>query len=84
MVDMAHIAGLVAVARIRAGALRGRGDHHYPQDPARASRWLILTNNEDLAKKINKAVFPGTQGGPAGACDRRQGSLLRRGAAPGI
>ena len=25
---------------------------------------LILTNNEELAKKINKAVFPGTQGGP--------------------
>lgn len=65
MVDMAHIAGLVA------------GDTHQSPVPyadvvtttthktLRGPRGgLILTNNEDLAKKINKAVFPGTQGGP--------------------
>lgn len=65
MVDMAHIAGLVA-----------GGTHQSPVPYAdvvtttthktlRGPRGgLILTNNEDLAKKINKAVFPGTQGGP--------------------
>ncbi|WP_270912617.1 serine hydroxymethyltransferase [Allofournierella sp. CML151] len=65
MVDMAHIAGLVA-----------GGAHQNPVPYAdvvtttthktlRGPRGgLILTNNEELAKKINKAVFPGTQGGP--------------------
>lgn len=65
MVDMAHIAGLVA-----------GGVHQSPVPYAdvvtttthktlRGPRGgLILTNNEELAKKINKAVFPGTQGGP--------------------
>ena len=65
MVDMAHIAGLVA-----------GGVHQNPMPYAdvvtttthktlRGPRGgLILTNNEELAKKINKAVFPGTQGGP--------------------
>jgi glycine hydroxymethyltransferase len=65
MCDMAHIAGLVAggahpspfpycdvVTTTTHKTLRGpRGG-------------LILTNNEDLAKKFDKAVFPGTQGGP--------------------
>ena len=65
MVDMAHIAGLVAT-----------GLHENPCDYAdvvtstthktlRGPRGgLILTNNEELAKKIDKAVFPGIQGGP--------------------
>lgn len=65
MVDMAHIAGLVAA-----------GVHPSPVPYAdittttthktlRGSRGgLILCNDEELAKKINKAVFPGTQGGP--------------------
>ena len=65
MVDMAHIAGLVAA-----------GEHPSPVPYAdvvtttthktlRGPRGgLILTNNEELAKKINKAIFPGTQGGP--------------------
>lgn len=65
MVDMAHIAGLVA-----------GGVHQNPVPYAdvvtstthktlRGPRGgLILTNQEELAKKINKAVFPGTQGGP--------------------
>ena len=65
MVDMAHIAGLVAaglhpsplpfpdvVTTTTHKTLRGpRGG-------------LILTNSEDMAKKINKAIFPGIQGGP--------------------
>ena len=65
MVDMAHIAGLVAsgmhpsplpyadvVTTTTHKTLRGpRGG-------------MILTNSEELAKKFNKAIFPGTQGGP--------------------
>ena len=65
MVDMAHIAGLVAA-----------GLHPSPMPYAdvvtttthktlRGPRGgLILTNDEELAKKMNKAIFPGTQGGP--------------------
>ena len=65
MVDMAHFAGLVA-----------GGVHPNPLEFAdvvtttthktlRGPRGgMILTNNEDIAKKINSAVFPGTQGGP--------------------
>lgn len=65
MVDMAHIAGLVAA-----------GEHMSPVPYAdvvtttthktlRGPRGgMILTNNEELALKFNKAVFPGTQGGP--------------------
>ena len=65
MVDMAHIAGLVAT-----------GLHPNPMPYAdvvtttthktlRGPRGgLILTNNEELAKKIDKTVFPGIQGGP--------------------
>lgn len=65
MVDMAHIAGLVA-----------GGEHPSPVPYAdvvtttthktlRGPRGgLILTNDEEIAKKINKAIFPGIQGGP--------------------
>ena len=65
MVDMAHIAGLVAA-----------GEHPSPLPYAdvvtttthktlRGPRGgMILTNDEELAKKFNKAIFPGLQGGP--------------------
>ena len=64
MVDMAHIAGLVAA-----------GEHPSPLPYAdvvttthktlRGPRGgMILTNDEELAKKFNKAIFPGIQGGP--------------------
>ena len=65
MVDMAHIAGLVAA-----------GEHPSPIPYAHVTTTtthktlrgprggLILTNDEELAKRINKAIFPGTQGGP--------------------
>jgi glycine hydroxymethyltransferase len=64
-VDMAHFAGLVAAK-----------EHENPLDLAdvvtttthktlRGSRGgMILTNNEEIAKKINSALFPGLQGGP--------------------
>lgn len=65
MVDMAHIAGLVAA-----------GEHPNPIEYAdvvtstthktlRGPRGgIILTNNEEIAKKIDKTIFPGIQGGP--------------------
>jgi glycine hydroxymethyltransferase len=65
MVDMAHIAGVIAAGR-----------HANPVDHAhvvtstthktlRGPRGgFVLTNDEDIAKKINSAVFPGLQGGP--------------------
>ncbi|MBL4597218.1 MAG: serine hydroxymethyltransferase [Robiginitomaculum sp.] len=65
MVDMAHIAGLVAA-----------GEHQNPLPYAdvvtttthktlRGPRGgMVLTNHEDIARKINSAVFPGLQGGP--------------------
>ena len=65
MVDMAHIAGLVAA-----------GEHPNPMPYAdvvtttthktmRGPRGgIILTNSEELAQKIDRAMFPGTQGGP--------------------
>ena len=65
MVDMAHIAGLVAA-----------GEHPSPIPYAHVTTTtthktlrgprggLILTSDEEIAKAINKAIFPGTQGGP--------------------
>ncbi len=65
MVDIAHIAGLVVA-----------GEHPSPFPYAdvvtttthktlRGPRGgMILTNDEEIAKKINKSIFPGTQGGP--------------------
>lgn len=65
LADMAHIAGLVAT-----------GHHQNPLDYAdvvtstthktlRGPRGgIIMTNNEEIAKKINFALFPGLQGGP--------------------
>ena len=64
-VDMAHIAGLVA-ARVHPSPL----DHaHFVTTTTHKSLrgprgGLILTNDEDLAKKIDSMVFPGVQGGP--------------------
>ena len=65
MVDMAHIAGLVA-----GGAHPSPFPHAHvatstTHKTLRGPRGgLILTNDEDLAKKFNSAIFPGIQGGP--------------------
>ena len=65
MVDMAHFAGLVA-----------GGHHPNPLDHAHVATTtthktlrgprggMVLTNDADIAKKVNSAVFPGMQGGP--------------------
>ncbi|MBT3989427.1 MAG: serine hydroxymethyltransferase [Rhodospirillaceae bacterium] len=65
MVDMAHFAGLVA-----AGVHPSPFPHAHiatstTHKTLRGPRGgLILTNDEDIAKKVNSAIFPGIQGGP--------------------
>ncbi|MDA9817921.1 serine hydroxymethyltransferase [Flavobacteriaceae bacterium] len=65
LVDMAHIAGLVAGVQhsspIPFADFVTSTTHKTLRGPRGG---IILTNNEDYAKKINSAVFPGLQGGP--------------------
>ncbi|MDE6550961.1 MAG: serine hydroxymethyltransferase [Clostridia bacterium] len=65
MVDMAHIAGLVAAGvhptPIPYAHVTTTTTHKTLRGPRGG---LILTNDEELAKKIDKAIFPGIQGGP--------------------
>ena len=65
MVDMAHIAGLVATGAhpspIPYADVVTTTTHKTLRGPRGG---LILTNDADIAAKINKAIFPGTQGGP--------------------
>lgn len=65
MVDMAHVAGLVAAGLhpnpVYYADVVTSTTHKTLRGPRGG---LILTNNEDIAKKIQKVVFPGLQGGP--------------------
>lgn len=65
MVDMAHFAGLVAGGvhenPLKYADVVTTTTHKTLRGPRGG---MILTNREDLAKKINSAVFPGLQGGP--------------------
>ena len=65
MVDMAHIAGLVAAgvhpSPIPYAHVTTTTTHKTLRGPRGG---LILSNDEEIAKRINKAIFPGTQGGP--------------------
>lgn len=65
MVDMAHIAGLVAAGLhpnpVPYADVTTTTTHKTLRGPRGG---MILTNDEALAKKINSAIFPGTQGGP--------------------
>ena len=65
MVDMAHIAGLVAAglhpSPLPYAHITTSTTHKTLRGPRGG---LVLTNDEDLAKKINSAIFPGLQGGP--------------------
>lgn len=64
-VDMAHIAGLVAAGLHQNPVLYADVVSSTTHKTLRGPRGgLILTNNEDLIKKINKTIFPGIQGGP--------------------
>ncbi len=64
-VDMAHIAGLVAVglhpSPLPYADVVTSTTHKTLRGPRGG---IILTNNEEIAKKINKTIFPGIQGGP--------------------
>ena len=65
MVDMAHIAGLVAAGQHQSPVPYADVVTTTTHKTLRGPRGgMILTNDEELAKKINKAIFPGTQGGP--------------------
>jgi len=65
MVDMAHIAGLVAAglhpSPVPYADVTTSTTHKTLRGPRGG---MILTNDEALAKKINSAIFPGSQGGP--------------------
>ncbi len=65
MVDMAHIAGLVAAglhpSPVPYADVTTTTTHKTLRGPRGG---LILTNDEEIAKLVNKAIFPGTQGGP--------------------
>ena len=65
MVDIAHIAGLVAAglhpSPVPYADVVTTTTHKTLRGPRGG---LILTNDEEIAKLINKAIFPGTQGGP--------------------
>ena len=65
MVDMAHIAGLVATGAhpspVPYADVTTTTTHKTLRGPRGG---LILSNDEEIAKKIDKAVFPGSQGGP--------------------
>ncbi len=65
MVDMAHFAGLVAAGIYPSpfpyADVATTTTHKTLRGPRGG---MILTNNEDIAKKVNSAIFPGIQGGP--------------------
>ena len=65
MVDMAHIAGLVATGNHPSPILYADVVTSTTHKTLRGPRGgLILTNSEEIIKKINKTIFPGIQGGP--------------------
>ena len=64
-VDMAHVAGLVAGGQYPSPFPHAHVATTTTHKTLRGPRGgLILTNDEDIAKKINSAIFPGIQGGP--------------------
>jgi glycine hydroxymethyltransferase len=65
MVDMAHIAGIIAAGRHQNPVEHAHVVTSTTHKTLRGPRGgFVLTNDEDIAKKINSAVFPGLQGGP--------------------
>jgi len=65
MVDMAHVAGLVATGVYPSPVSHAHVTTSTTHKTLRGPRGgVILTNDAEIAKKINSAVFPGAQGGP--------------------
>jgi glycine hydroxymethyltransferase len=65
MADMAHVAGLVAAGLYPSPLPHAHVSTTTTHKTLRGPRGgLVLTNDEEIAKKINSAIFPGIQGGP--------------------
>ncbi|HLQ73299.1 MAG TPA: serine hydroxymethyltransferase [Bacillota bacterium] len=65
MVDMAHIAGLVAAGLHQSPVPYADVVTSTTHKTLRGPRGgIVITNSEDIIKKVNKSVFPGIQGGP--------------------
>ena len=65
MVDMAHVAGLVATGVYPSPVPHAHVTTSTTHKTLRGPRGgVVLTNDAEIAKKINSAVFPGSQGGP--------------------
>src|SRR5471032_2808967 len=65
MVDMAHYAGLVAAGIYQSPIAHAHITTSTTHKTLRGPRGgIVLTNDEEMLKKINSAVFPGLQGGP--------------------
>ena len=65
LVDMAHFAGLVAAGHYPSPFPQAHVATTTTHKTLRGPRGgMILTNDEDIAKKVNSAIFPGIQGGP--------------------
>jgi glycine hydroxymethyltransferase len=65
LVDMAHFAGLVAAGLYPSPFPHAHVATTTTHKTLRGPRGgMILTNDEDIAKKVNSAIFPGIQGGP--------------------
>ena len=65
LVDMAHFAGLVAAGLYPSPFPHAHVATTTTHKTLRGPRGgMILTNDEEIAKKINSAIFPGIQGGP--------------------
>ncbi|MGB2115835.1 MAG: serine hydroxymethyltransferase, partial [Porticoccaceae bacterium] len=65
LVDMAHVSGLVAAGVYPSPIPHAHVVTSTTHKTLRGPRGgFVLTNDEDIAKKVNSAVFPGSQGGP--------------------
>jgi glycine hydroxymethyltransferase len=65
LVDMAHVSGLVAAGVYPSPVPHAHVLTSTTHKTLRGPRGgFVLTNDEDIAKKVNSAVFPGSQGGP--------------------
>ena len=83
MVDMAHIAGLVAAGLHQNPIFYADVVTTTTHKTLRGPRGgLILTNNEEIIKKINKNVFPGVQGGPLMHVIAAKGVAFKEDASP--
>lgn len=79
MVDMAHIAGLVAAGLHPSPIPYADVVTTTTHKTLRGPRGGMILCSEETNKKynFNKAIFPGTQGIPADACDRSQSGMFR-------